>query len=207
MEYSPLALTASTKPHLVLVRHGETEWSSTGRHTGLTDIPLTPLGEDQARGAGSIIADYDFGLVVSSPLGRALHTAALAGHPEATPMPELVEWDYGGYEGLTTPEIRERTGDEWVVWQGVPAGDTPGEDLDAVHTRARAALDALLPTLEAGRDVLVFSHSHFLRVLASVWLGTPDAGSRLFLGTGSVSALGREHGTPVIAAWNIAPRA
>lgn len=205
MSYSPLALTASTRPHIVLVRHGETEWSATGRHTGLTDIPLTERGEEQARGAGEIIAGYDFGLVVRSPLGRAEATAAIAGHPDAQPDPDLVEWDYGAYEGLTTPEIRATTGDEWTVWQGVPAGASPGEDLDAVIARAGRALERLRPTLAKGRDVLVFSHSHFLRVFASVWLRRRDAGERLFLGTGSVSALGTEHGTPVVAAWNIAP--
>lgn len=204
-DYSPLALTASTRPHIVLVRHGETAWSATGRHTGLTDIPLTGRGEDQARGAGRIIAGYDFGLAVASPLGRSLTTAALAGHPEATPLADLVEWDYGGYEGLTTPEIRARTGDDWTVWQGVPAGATPGEDLEAVRIRAARALERVRPVLDSGRDVLVFSHSHFLRVFASVWLRRPDAGERLFLGTGSVSALGTEHGSPVVAAWNIAP--
>ncbi|BDI22360.1 histidine phosphatase family protein [Herbiconiux sp. L3-i23] len=206
---SPLVLGESTRPHIVLARHGETEWSRTGRHTGLSDIPLTENGRHQAEMAGVILGGRRFGAVLTSPLSRARDTAALAGYPDAVVDPDLVEWDYGGYEGLTTPEIAERLGGSWSIWtDGVIHGaETPGETIDDVRHRAGRVLARLAPVLERGDDALIFAHAHFLRIFASVWLDLPVAAERLYLGTGAVSALGHEHGTPVVVEWNmVAPR-
>ena len=208
-EPSPLVLGESTRPHIVLARHGETEWSKTGKHTGLTDIPLTENGRHQAQMAGVVLGGRTFGAVLTSPLSRARDTAALAGYPDAVPDADLVEWDYGGYEGLTTPEISESLGRPWSVWQdGVVHGSsTPGETIDAVRRRAAAVIGRVAPVLDRGEDVLIFAHAHYLRIFASVWLALPVVAERLYLGTGSVSALGHEHGTPVIVEWNVvAPR-
>lgn len=200
MEELSLALPAATRPHLVLVRHGETEWSRTGRHTGATDVPLTDEGREQARRAGIALGRREFGLVLTSPRQRARDTAALAGHPEAEVEPGLVEWDYGDYEGLTTPEISEQVGRPWLLWtDGVPGGETLAE----VAERCRDVIDRVTPTLEAGEDVLLFAHSHLLRVFAATWLGEPMLGRSLYLGTGAVSVLGREHGNPAVVKWNI----
>jgi probable phosphoglycerate mutase len=189
---------------LVLVRHGETEWSRTGRHTGLTDIPLTETGAYKAELAGTLLATRRFDLVLTSPLQRAMETATRAGYPDARPEPRLVEWDYGAYEGLTTPEIVEQLGHPWTIWQaGAPAGATPGESIEQVTARAASLLDDLRPRLENGEQILVFSHAHFLRALAGVWLGLTAAGGRYFvLGTSAVSELGFEHGNAVITQWN-----
>ncbi|KTS04884.1 histidine phosphatase family protein [Microbacterium testaceum] len=189
---------------LVLVRHGETEWSRTGRHTGLTDIPLTETGAYKAELAGTLLATRRFDLVLTSPLQRAVETAARAGYPDAPLEPRLVEWDYGAYEGLTTPEIIEQLGHPWTIWQaGAPAGATPGESIEQVTARAASLLDDLRPRLQRGEQILVFSHAHFLRALAGVWLGLTAAGGRYFvLGTSAVSELGFEHGNAVITQWN-----
>lgn len=188
---------------IVLVRHGETEWSRSGRHTGLTDIPLTETGAYKAELAGTLLATRRYDLVLTSPLQRAVETAARAGYPDAQPEPRLVEWDYGAYEGLTTPEIIERLGHPWTVWDGTPAGDTPGESVATVTARAESLLDELRPRVRAGQQVLLFSHGHFLRALAGTWLGLTAAGGRYFvLGTSAVSELGFEHGTEVITQWN-----
>ena len=189
---------------LVLVRHGETEWSRTGKHTGLTDIPLTETGAYKAELAGTLLATRHYDLVLTSPLQRAVETARRAGYPDAQPEPRLVEWDYGAYEGLTTPEIVEQLGRPWTIWQaGAPAGATPGETVEQVTVRAESLLDDLRPRVRAGEQVLVFSHAHFLRALAGTWLGLTAAGGRYFvLGTSAVSELGFEHGSEVITQWN-----
>ena len=180
----------------MLVRHGETEWSRTGRHTGRTDLPLTPEGERQARAVGQALRGRSFALVVSSPLQRALHTAELAGF-EPQLRDELAEWDYGSYDGLTTPQIREQV-PGWTVW-GYGAPD--GESVEDVSARADRALAELL---EVDGDVLVFSHGHFLRVLTARWLGLGAADGRLFaLDSGRLSTLGFEREQRVIRGWNV----
>jgi len=170
---------------VVLVRHGETEWSRTGRHTGRTDVPLTEEGERQARA-----------LVLSSPLRRALDTARLAGfEPEV--RDDLAEWDYGEYDGVTTPEIREQVPD-WTIWR---YGALGGESVEQLAARADRAVAELL---EVEGDVLVFSHGHFLRVLTARWLGLEAADGRLFaLDSGTLSTLGFEREQPVIRSWNV----
>jgi probable phosphoglycerate mutase len=180
---------------LVLVRHGETEWSASGRHTSTSDIPLTERGREAARALRPRLAGREFALVLASPRSRARETAELAGlHP--TIDPDLVEVDYGDYEGRTTPEIREqRPG--WTLWaDGSPGGETldqAGERVDRVIARA----------LEAGGDVAVFAHGHILRVLAARWLDLPpERGASFALGTAAVSELGFERETRVISAWN-----
>ncbi|MCU1571533.1 MAG: fructose-2,6-bisphosphatase [Naasia sp.] len=194
-------------PRVVLVRHGETEWSRTGQHTGLTDIPLSQAGEYKAQLVGDALAGISFGLVLTSPLARARETARLAGFPAALPDEDLLEWDYGAYEGTTSAEIAERLGTSWSIWtDGVPAGDTPGESAEDVRRRARSLCDRVHSHLENGEKVLLFSHGHFLRALAAVWLGLEvKDGSLLALDTASISSLGFEHGRRVIVGWNRVP--
>ena len=189
---------------LVLVRHGETEWSRNGRHTGLTDIPLTETGVYKAELAGTLLASRRFALVLTSPLQRAVETARYAGFADAQREPRLVEWDYGAYEGLTTPQISQSLGHPWTIWDaGAPAGETPGESVAQVTARAQSLIDDIRPRLVRGEHVLMFSHAHFLRALAGVWLGLTAAGGRLFtLGTSAISELGFEHGTEVVVQWN-----
>ncbi|MCV2393147.1 histidine phosphatase family protein [Actinotalea sp. M2MS4P-6] len=190
---------------LVLVRHGETAWSSSGRHTGRTDVPLTATGRRQATALAHRLADLRPVLVVASPLARARETAALAGF-DARIDDRLVEWDYGGYEGLTTPEIRERRGDDWTLFRhGVVPGATPGESLEDVAARAAAVLTAIVPALGEG-DVVLVAHGHLLRVLATRWLHLPpEAGAALVLTAASVSRLGHEHDVPAVLSWNEGP--
>jgi probable phosphoglycerate mutase len=192
---------------LIILRHGETEWSRSGRHTGRTDIPLTPHGEEQARALAPLVARMSAVRAVTSPALRARRTARLAGLAEAETGCDagLWEWDYGGYEGLTTPQIREnRPG--WYLWDdGVVPGDAdhPGETVEQVGDRVDAVLDRTRPLLPQGSVILV-AHGHVLRVLTARWLGLPPAAGRLFrLGTGTVSVLGTEHGRPVIDSWNV----
>jgi broad specificity phosphatase PhoE len=194
-------------PKVVLVRHGETEWSRTGRHTGLTDIPLDQAGEYKAQLVGDSLAGIEFGLVLTSPLLRARETARLAGFGDAVPDENLVEWDYGAYEGVTSKEIRAQRGGPWTIWtDGVPSGKTPGESATDIARRAQALRDRIQPTLDAGEKVLLFSHGHFLRALAAVWLGLEvEDGRLLALDTASISVLGYEHGRRVIAGWNRVP--
>jgi broad specificity phosphatase PhoE len=182
---------------VVLVRHGETEWSRDGRHTGRTDLPLTETGEGQARAVGKALRGREFALVLSSPLTRALSTARLAGfEPEV--RDDLAEWDYGEYDGLTTPEIRERIPD-WTIWQ---YGAIGGESVEQLAARADRVV-AELTAVEG--DVLVFSHGHFLRVLTARWLGLEADAGRLFaLDSGTLSALGFEREQHVIRSWNVA---
>jgi probable phosphoglycerate mutase len=188
---------------LVLVRHGETKWSAAGRHTGVTDIPLTPAGEHQVTQLRPLLDRYCFGLVLASPRVRARRTAELLGWASPEVEPDLAEWDYGGYEGQTTAEISAALGRPWRIWTDlVPAGATPGETVEQVAERADRVLARVRPTLGAGRDVALVGHGHDLRVLAARWLGLdPQAGALLSLATGSVSGLGYEHDRPVIVYW------
>ena len=192
---------------LILLRHGETEWSRTGRHTGRTDVPLTPAGEAAAAALAPVLARRDICAACTSPLQRAARTAALAGLSNVKQDPDLREWDYGGYEGMTTLQIREqRPG--WYLWRdGVIAGGDgyPGETAEQVGARADAVLSRATPLLTDG-DVVLVSHGHFLRVLTARWLGLGPAEGRLFrLGTGTLCTLGTEHGEPVITSWNVPP--
>jgi broad specificity phosphatase PhoE len=192
---------------LILLRHGETEWSRAGRHTGLTDLPLTAAGEAAAAALTPMLARRDICANFSSPLQRAIRTAALAGLTGIQQHPDLREWDYGGYEGETTPQIRlQRPG--WYLWRdGVIPGDAdhPGETVRQVGARADAVLSLVAPLLIDG-DVVLVSHGHMLRVLTARWLRLPPADGRLFrLGTGTLCTLGNEHDEPVIISWNVPP--
>ncbi|MFF2195973.1 histidine phosphatase family protein [Streptomyces sp. NPDC058157] len=194
---------------LLLVRHGETAWSANGRHTGLTDVPLTARGADEALSLAPWFRDRHPALVLTSPLSRAVATAELAGLTDGVPEPDLHEWDYGGYEGITTAEIR-RTRPDWSLWtDGVPPGDAehPGESAAQVGARADRVLARAAEVLRADKgDVVLVAHGHFLRVLTARYLGLPPEAGRLFLlRTGTVSELSTEHGLPVIAGWNTRP--
>jgi len=188
---------------LVLLRHGETEWSRSGRHTGRTDVALTERGERLGRETANLLEGRSFSLVLTSPLVRARRTAELAGLSGAETDDNLMEWDYGGYEGLTTPQIRERLGRPWTVFEdGVVPGRTPGESIEDVAARARRVVDRALPHLADG-DVALVGHGHCLRILASVFLGQqPWFGAQLMLDAGSVSVLGYERESPAIESWN-----
>jgi len=191
---------------LVLLRHGETEWSRSGRHTGRTDIPLTPRGEELARLAGALVTGYDFRLVLSSPLQRARRTAELAGlHADVDPL--LVEWDYGGYEGRTTKDIRAELGYNWSAFtHGVIRGETPGETVEEVAARASRVLTRVLPAMVDG-DVALIAHGHYLRILTAVFLRqAPRFGAAITLDAGSVSVLGFTREQPAILAWNHGPQ-
>lgn len=187
---------------IVLVRHGKTEWSESGQHTGTTDIPLTAQGEADASSLADRLSGFDFGLVLSSPRQRALRTAQIAGHsPEVDD--NLVEWDYGGYEGRTTKEIRAELGYDWAAFEhGVVPGATPGETVEEVAARASRVLLRAAPVL-ASRDVLLFGHGHALRVLAAVFLREqPRFAAKLLLDAGSVSVLEYEREQPAVRLWN-----
>jgi probable phosphoglycerate mutase len=189
---------------LIVVRHGETEWSRSKRHTGRTDLPLTARGEAQARALAGWFARRPVRHALMSPAVRARRTAELAGLAKAGTAPDLWEWDYGGYEGLTTEQIRQqRPG--WYLWtDGIVPGDAghPGEPVERVGERVDAVLARVAPLLADG-DVAVVAHGHVLRVLTARWLGLAPAAGRLFrLDTGTVSLLGTEHDHPVISAWN-----
>jgi probable phosphoglycerate mutase len=190
---------------LIILRHGETEWSRDRRHTGRTDLPLTPHGEAQAQAVAALVARRRVVHTISSPALRARHTAELAGLAVDEYDPDLWEWDYGGYEGLTTPQIQEqRPG--WFLWNdGVIPGDTPGETADEVGARVDKVLAKARPYLEDG-DVALVAHGHVLRILTARYLDLPATKGRLFaLSTGTLSTLGTEHGRPVITSWNIPP--
>lgn len=188
---------------IVLVRHGKTEWSESGQHTGTTDIPLTEAGEADSATLPERLADFDFGLVLASPMQRAQRTAALAGFPSPEVEPNLVEWDYGSYEGRTTKEIRAELGYDWTVFEhGVLPGNTPGETVEEVAARASRVLLRAMPVL-AERDVLLFGHGHALRILATVFLREqPRFAAKLLLDAGSVSVLEYEREQPAIKLWN-----
>ncbi len=192
---------------LILLRHGETEWSVAGQHTGRTDIPLTPHGEAAAKALEPLLSRRDIVAVFTSPARRAVTTAAFAGLSNAQPDPDLWEWDYGGYEGLTTPQIQE-TRPGWYLWRdGVIPGNAahPGETIEQVAQRAERVLARATPLL-AGGNVALVAHGHVLRVLTACYLRQPPAEGRLFrLDTGTVSTLGTEHAEPVITSWNVPP--
>ncbi|HYI98302.1 MAG TPA: histidine phosphatase family protein [Thermoleophilaceae bacterium] len=186
-----------SSPQIVLARHGETEWSRDRRHTGRTDVPLTDAGREQARALRPRLERRDFRRVLVSPLARARETCELAGLGDrAERRDELVEFDYGESEGLTTAQMRERV-PGWTVW----THETPGaESPDDVAARLQPILAELR---ETGGDVAIFAHGHVLRVLAALWIGMPAAGgAHLMLATGKLSALGWEHETQAILAWN-----
>ncbi|WP_030245892.1 MULTISPECIES: histidine phosphatase family protein [unclassified Streptomyces] len=189
---------------LLLVRHGETEWSRSGQHTSYTDLPLTRRGEEQAGSLAPLLAGRSFALVLTSPLARAVRTAELAGLTGTDRDADLHEWYYGTYEGVTTEEIhRDRPG--WNLWtDGAPPGPDgrPGESPEEVGKRADRVLARVTAALPEG-DVLLVAHGHFLRVLTARRLGLTPAEGRLFrLETGTVCRLSTEHGRPVIAEWN-----
>lgn len=181
-----------------LVRHGETDWARLGRHTGRTDIPLTPAGRDQARALGSHLAGRTFQLVLTSPLSRAAETAALAGFPDAAQDPDLMEWDYGALEGRTSADIRGEF-EGWTIWTGPWPG---AETTDEVGVRADRVIARCLEPSVTG-DCLLFAHGHLLRILAARWLRQPAIGGSMFaLGTATVGILGWDRLNPVIETWN-----
>jgi broad specificity phosphatase PhoE len=185
---------------VVLVRHGETEWSLSGRHTGTTDIPLTTEGRRQAEALGPRLSAWRFALVLTSPLQRARETCRLAGYgQQAQVRPDLVEWNYGRYEGLTSNQIKELN-PGWSLWRD---GGPNGEQAADVGRRADRVI-AEVRRIDG--DVLLFAHGHVLRVLASRWLGEPAEGGRHYaLETAALSVLGYEHEDPVIRRWNQPP--
>ena len=190
----------SGQQEVVLLRHGETDWSRTGKHTGLTDVPLTEDGRREAGLIARALAGQDFALVLSSPRKRALDTCKIAGFGErAHVRQELAEWDYGEYERRTTPEIREELAG-WTIWSGGAPG---GETADQVGARIDAVIEEIRST---DGDVLIFGHGHSLRVLAARWLGLAPTDGRLFaLDPATLSVLGYERETPVIRRWNLPP--
>jgi broad specificity phosphatase PhoE len=181
-----------------IVRHGATEWSVSGQHTSRTDLPLLASGEEQARAAGGKLAGHEFALVLCSPLLRARETCRLAGFGDAAEITDdLREWDYGEYEGLTTPQIRERDPD-WSLWRdGCPGGETPAQ----IGARVDRVVERLRST---DGDALAFAHGHVLRVLTARWLEMEvAAGARFRLEAGSLGVLGHERETSVLARWSI----
>jgi broad specificity phosphatase PhoE len=189
----------SKLPVIYLARHGETAWSLTGQHTGLTDLPLTERGERNARALGDRLIGLSFAKVFTSPLQRAAHTCELAGFGAVAEIDrDLLEWNYGQYEGRRTAEIHAERPDWQLFRDGCPGGESP----DQVGARADRALSRLRAVQG---DVLLFSSGHFLRVLAARWLGLEPAGGRFFLlSTASLSAVGYEHNLsqPVIRLWD-----
>ena len=193
-------MPTNSSQKVILIRHGETEWSLSGRHTSTTDIPLTAAGEQRAASLQSFLARREFGLVLCSPRLRARRTCELAGFAEKAEItPDLAEWNYGDYEGLTTPEIRKSVPGWTVFTQPCPNGETAADvaaRVDRVIARVR----------EAGCDTLLVGHSHCLRVLTARWLALDPLAARFFqLETGTWSQLGYEHGNPVIQAWSAPP--
>jgi probable phosphoglycerate mutase len=188
---------AAARHQIWLFRHGETEWSLTGQHTGRTDVPLTEVGRQRAEALGRHLAGRTFALVLSSPLVRALDTCRLAGYgDQVQPTDDLLEWDYGAYEGRRTADIqKERPG--WLLWKdGVPGGETA----EQVGARARRVIER---AAAADGDVALFAHGHILRVLGACWLGLPPVGGQLFaLGTAALCRLGYEHDYRVVNVWN-----
>ncbi len=189
-------------PQMWMVRHGPTEWSESGRHTGRTDVPLTAAGRFAASALAPALAGHHFDLVLASPASRALDTARLAGFDACVVAPDLSEWDYGDLEGLTTAEIRARGTEwaDWTVWRGpVPNGETV-EDVAQRAERVIARIDAVQG------DVLVVGHGHQLRVLAAVALELgPRAGAALALDPARISVVGHEHESRVLRTWNARP--
>ena len=195
---------------LVLIRHGETEWSRTGQYAGRTDLPLTDAGEMAGRALASALAGRRLAAVFCSPLRRAMRTAELAGLTGVKPDPDLLEWDYGGYEGLTEEQIREKN-PGWDLWRdGVIPGDAdhPGETLQQVAARIDAVLERVRLLLPNG-DVAIVGHGHLQRVLTVRWLGLDPSAARLLRHphTGTISTLGYDRDQPVISTWNVPSRA
>lgn len=191
---------------IVLVRHGETEWSKSGQHTGRTDLALTKAGENGAKALRPVLSSMTFGKVMVSPLSRARRTAELAGL-SGDENPDLLEWDYGSYEGRRTADIRQELGDPtWTIWRDpIPAGATPGEQPEDVAERCRRVIDECLPVLEGGQDCALVAHGHLLRIFTATWLGLPAVDGRLWaLDAGALSRLGFEHEQHVIRTWNAA---
>jgi broad specificity phosphatase PhoE len=193
--------TMAAMAEIVVIRHGQTEWSANGRHTSVTDLPLTPVGERQAESLRPALDDRAFAAVLVSPRIRAIRTAELAGLDISAIDDDLAEWAYGEYEGITTDTIR-RTNPGWDLWRdGCPGGESPaqvGARLDRVLDRAREALPR--------GDVALVAHGHSLRVATARWLGQPPAAGALYkLDTGTVSSLGFEHERPVLTRWNAPP--
>lgn len=194
---------------ILLLRHGETEWSIAGRHTGRTDLPLTKRGRKRAKLAAAQLGGRAFGLVLSSPLQRARKTAKLAGLAPDEYSDDLLEWDYGGFEGLSTSQIRAQYNDPgWNIWDSiVPPGATPGESPEEVAYRTERVIRRCLPVLKAGQDCVLVAHAHVLRILTATWLGLPARDGRLlYLDTGALSTLGFEHEQQVIIRWNQPPK-
>jgi broad specificity phosphatase PhoE len=188
---------AGAERQIWLVRHGETAWSASGRHTSRTDIPLTAAGRDGAVELGRRLAGHRFALILTSPRSRAVETARLAGFPSAVVDDDLREWEYGTFEGLTTAEIRADLPD-WTIWDGPWRGETA----DQVAARADRVIDRCLDPAVTG-DTLLFSHGHLLRALAARWVGLPAAGGAHFaLGTATIGVLGWEREKRVIETWN-----
>lgn len=183
---------------IILIRHGQTEWSAAGRHTSHTDLPLTQYGERQAAALAPRLAAHPLAAVYGSPRSRARRTAELAGLKITSLDGDLAEWEYGEYEGVTTAEIR-RDRPAWTIWRdGCPGGETPAQ----VGERADRVLDRVRTVLPHG-DVALVGHGHQLRVLTARWLGlAPGAGELFWLETGTISVLGYERETPALLAWN-----
>jgi len=196
----PITPAPNSYPEIWLIRHGETEWSLSGQHTGRTDLPLTAAGKHHAEEIGRYLAGRPFALVLTSPLQRARETCRLAGYGGVAQIDaDLCEWDYGAYEGRTSAQIQESVPD-WTIWtSAVPQGET-------IQQVAARASRVIARATAAGGDVALFAHGHLLRVLTACWLGLPPDAGRLFaLGTASVSVLGYERETRVIARWNVLP--
>jgi broad specificity phosphatase PhoE len=191
---------------LILVRHGETEWSRSGQLAGRTDLPMTHAGAAAGQALAPVLARRQLATTFSSPSRRALQMAEIAGLVDVMPDPDLLEWDYGGYEGMTEAQIRE-TRPGWNLWRDgvIPGGAAhPGETLQQVAARTDAVLGRIRPLLNDG-DVALVAHGHLQRVLTARWLGLdPSAGCLLrHPHPGTLSALGTEHEQPVISAWNL----
>jgi broad specificity phosphatase PhoE len=188
--------------NLWLIRHGETEWSRSGAHTGRTDIPLTAAGQARAAAIGKYLGGKQFSLVLTSPLQRARETCRLAGYGSAAQVdPNLMEWDYGSFEGRTSEDIRKEV-PGWNIWTD---GTRGGETVEQVGARARLAIER---ASGASGDVALFAHGHILRILAACWLGLPPVAGRLFaFDTACLSVLGYERETRVIQRWNLSPGA
>lgn len=190
---------------IVMLRHGQTQWSRTGRHTGRTNVPLTPQGRQAASALAPHLAGHDFAWVACSPLQRARDTAELAGlHPDEY-LDDLLEWDYGEFEGRTTEDIRSQSHDpDWVIWKAhIGPGDTPGEQPQDVAKRCLRVIQRCEPYLAQGQDVALIAHGHVLRILTATWLELDPHAGRLFaLATGTVSYLSFERTQRVIELWN-----
>jgi broad specificity phosphatase PhoE len=195
-------ITGGRAGEIIVLRHGQTEWSRTGQHTGTTDLPLLPEGEEQGRSLRPALTGRGFVEVRVSPLQRARRTAELAGLTATAVDDDLVELDYGGFEGLTTPEISEQLGREWSIWRdGTADADVPGESLADVGARVDRVLERARARLADG-DVALVAHGHVLRVLTARWLGlAPEAGALFALPAGRYGILGFEHARPVLTGW------